>query len=108
MEATLSKDVLPRKDDKGKLDYTLLDDMPNAVRAVVEVMQWATTEKSNPYERGSFLYVHPTRYLAAMHRHYWATAGDRRAVDEESNKLHLAHMATSALMALEMYMRGVD
>jgi hypothetical protein len=108
MEIRLKTDVLPRKDDKGKLDYTLLDDMPNAIRAVVEVMQWAITEKSDPYERGSFLYVHPTRYLSAMHRHYWQTTEDRRALDEESQKLHLAHMAVSALMALEMYMRGVD
>ena len=35
-----------RKDDSGKLDMTLLDEMPRAVKALGEVMQWAITKKA--------------------------------------------------------------
>lgn len=108
MEATLSKDVLPRKDDKGKLDFTLLDDLDEALRQVVGVMQWAITEKSTPYPRGSFRGIHPDRYLAAMLRHYYSTGKDRKGLDHESKLLHLAHVATSALMALQNLFEDVQ
>lgn len=114
--------VAGRKDDSGKLDMTLLDDMPRAIAAVVEVMQWAITEKENPYERGSWLGVHADRYRAAMLRHH--VAGNlaeskdspilyrrtqaRFQRDEETHLLHLAHAATSALMALENTLRELE
>lgn len=111
-------EVAGRKDDAGKLDMTLLDDMPRAVKAVVEVMQWANTEKKPvPYERGSWLGVSADRYRAAIKRHdrdaceqsSATPAGDERWArferDKETNKLHLAHIATSALMALELVCR---
>ena len=106
--------ALGRKDDSGKLDMTLLDDMPLALAAVVLVMQWAITEKQPvPYERSSWLGVHPDRYRAAIQRHNLAAcagAADtnepaRFQCDDESGSLHLAHIAVSALMALELTLR---
>lgn len=102
-----------RKDDGGKLDMNLLDDMPRAVKAVVQVMQWAITDKKpTPYERGSWQGVHADRYRAAIKRHdrdacEQATADvpARFQKDKETNLLHLAHIATSAMMALENALR---
>ena len=97
-----------RKDD-GKLDMTLLDDMPRALSAVVDVMQWAITDKRpTPYERGSWLNVHADRYRAAMLRHNIAACKTdiaRFGVDDETGRLHLAHVVVSALMALEITLR---
>lgn len=108
--------VKGRKDDGGKLDMTLLDDMPRAIAAVVEVMQWAVTKKQpTPYERGSWQGVHADRYRAAIKRHdnaacQQATAGlpARFQRDKETNLLHLAHEACSALMALENTIRELE
>lgn len=109
-----------RKDDSGKLDMTLFDDMPHALEAVCEVMQWAIKEKKpKPYDRGSWLGVSPDRYRAAIRRHDSAAAkqaGASSAVatewlaarfqrDDETNLLHLAHIACSALFALELTIR---
>lgn len=103
-----------RKDDAGKLDTTLLDDMPLALKAVVEVMQWAVTEKQpKPYERGSWQGVHADRYRAAILRHNRDACEQSKATgvearfetDYETKMLHLAHIATSALMALENTLR---
>lgn len=110
--------VAGRKDDSGKLDMTLLDDMPRALKAVVEVMQWAITKKQPvPYERGSWQGVHADRYRAAVMRHnrdaceaatYVTSAPARFQKDPETNLLHLAHIATSALMALENTLRELE
>lgn len=114
LEAAPPSTPAGRKDDSGKLDMTLLDDMPNALEAVVEVMQWAITKKVPvPYERGSWLGVHADRYRAAILRHRTAAAKQaalsgepaRFERDEETNLLHLAHEACSALMALENALR---
>ena len=106
-----------RKDDIGKLDMTLLDDMPRAINAVVEVMQWAITKKKpTPYDRGSWLGVSADRYRAAIGRHNNAAAKQasvngvpvRFQLDEETRLLHLAHQACSALMALENTLRYIE
>lgn len=103
-----------RKDDSGKLDMTLLDDMPRALAAVVEVMQWAITKKQPlPYERSSWLGVSPDRYRAAILRHSNDAAAQasvtglpvRFQTDIETGLLHLAHQACSAMMALENTLR---
>lgn len=109
-----------RKDDTGKLDITLLfDDMPNALEAVTEVLQWATTKKVPvPYERGSWQGVEPfqTRYRAAQLRHMLNAAkakvsgkvGESHlARDHETGLLELAHIATDALFQLEMACRDL-
>ena len=109
-----------RKDDSTKLDMTLLDDMPRAVAAVVEVMQWAITKKQpEPYRRASWLGVEADRYRAAIMRHsvaagkqYGTTPSDglplRMQRDPETKLLHLAHQACSALMALENTLREME
>lgn len=108
-----------RKDDTGKLDMNLLDDMPRALKAVVQVMQWAVEDKKPvPYDRGSWLGVQPDRYRAAIQRHHreaneqssqMATLDYARfQKDKETNLLHLAHEATSALMALELTLRELE
>jgi len=113
-----------RKDDSGKLDMTLFDDMPHALEAVCEVMQWAITQKQpKPYERSSWLGVEADRYRAAIKRHdsaavkqaitqptneYDAGWPARFQKDEETNLLHLAHMACSALFALELTLRELE
>ena len=108
-----------RKDDSDKLDMTLLDDMPRALEAVVEVMQWVITKKQPlPYLRSSWLGVSADRYRAAIGRHVndaakqSTTPGNiapvRRQRDAETNLLHLAHIACSALMALENTLREIE
>jgi hypothetical protein len=102
-----------RKDDGGKLDMNLLDDMPRALKAVVEVMQWAVEVKDPPYQRGSWLGVAADRYRAAIKRHdrdatQQASTSGRPARferDGETRMLHLSHLACSALMALENVLR---
>lgn len=107
-----------RKDDSGKLDMTLFDDMPRALEAVAEVMQWAITKKQPvPYVRGSWLGVTADRYRAAIKRHDSSAcrqANDKPGSvarcqrDDETKLLHLAHMACSALFALELTLREME
>jgi hypothetical protein len=105
-----------RKDDSGKLDMNLLDDMPRALKAVVEVMQWAIADKKPvPYVRGSWLGVHADRYRAAIKRHDRSAAEQATADvparfqrDAETDLLHLAHTACSAMMALENTLRELE
>lgn len=108
--------ITARKDDSGKLDMNLLDDMPRALKAVVEVMQWAIVDKKPvPYVRGSWLGVDADRYRAAIKRHERASAEQatddvpaRLQRDAETNLLHLAHTACSAMMALENVLRAQE
>lgn len=114
--------VAGRKDDSGKLDMTLLDDMPRAIKALVEVMQWAITQKAPaPYERGSWQAVEADRYRAAQVRHNTAQGeqatgysvgstirAPRFQRDHETGLLHEAHKACSAMMALENILRELE
>jgi hypothetical protein len=111
--------VVGRKDDSGKIDMTLFDDMPRALKAVAEVMQWAVTKKKpEPYRRGSWLGVSADRYRAAQMRHNVAQ-GEQASVgvlplaprfqrDDETGLLHEAHKACSAMMALENILRELE
>lgn len=106
-----------RKDDSGKLDVTLLlDDCPNALLAITEVMQWAITKKQpNPYARGSWQGVAPERYRAAAGRHLLAAALQAKhtggnpsfELDDETKLLHAAHRACSAVFELELIIRDL-
>ena len=108
--------VTARKDDSGKLDMNLLDDMPRALAAITEVMQWAVEKKKpTPYERGSWLGVSADRYRAAIKRHDRSACEQatpavpaRLQRDAETNLLHLAHQACSAMMALENTLRELE
>lgn len=109
--------VAGRKDDSGKLDVTLFfDDLPHAIEAVTEVLQWAVTKKQpTPYERGSWQGVEPfgKRYRAAMIRHLLNRAKCFKGnatptgepVDHETGLMELAHIATDAMFLLEMAVR---
>ena len=111
-----------RKDDSGKIDMTLFDDMPRALKAVAEVMQWAITKKEpKPYDRGSWLGVSADRYRAAQQRHNQAQGeqassptqppthnAPRFQRDPETSPLHEAHKACSALFALELILRELE
>jgi hypothetical protein len=106
-----------RKDDSGKVDMTLFDDMPRALKAVAEVMQWAITKKQpEPYVRASWLGVEADRYRAAQGRHTVAQGeqassnggAPRLQYDHETGLLHEAHKACSALMALENILREIE
>lgn len=111
------REVPGRKDDGGKLDITLfMDDLPHAVEAVTEVLQWAITKKQpTPYARGSWQGVEPfqPRYRAAMLRHTLNMAKAKIdlgveqdvARDAETGLLELAHIATDAMFQLEMAVR---
>lgn len=102
-----------RKDDSGKLDVTLFfNDLPHAIEAVTEVMQWAITKKQPvPYERGSWQLVEDfqRRYQGAQLRHELNRAKSALAgnpeVDHETALLELAHIATDAMFRLEMALR---
>lgn len=118
-EPTVITAVPGRKDDTGKLDITLLfDDMPHALEAVTEVLQWAITKKEPvPYVRGSWQGVRPfqMRYRAAQLRHMLSASKHTLITgepghlsrDKETNLLELAHIATDAMFQLEMACREV-
>lgn len=121
LAAARAEAVPGRKDDTGKLDITLLfDDLPHALEAVTEVLQWAITKKQpKPYERGSWQGVEPfqMRYRAAQLRHMLnaakakvngKVAESHFARDHETGLLELAHIATDALFQLEMACREVN
>jgi hypothetical protein len=104
-----------RKDDSGKLDVTLFfDDLPHAIEAVTEVLQWAVTKKQPlPYRRGSWQGVEDfsRRYRGAQLRHMLnrakaIKAGDAgEPADAETGLMELAHIATDAMFLLEMAVR---
>lgn len=120
-EAAKPTQVAGRKDDSGKLDVTLFfDDLPNAIEAVTEVLQWAVTKKQPvPYERGSWQNVEDfsRRYRGAQLRHQLNRAKakisgaadgiDGEPLDHETGLMELAHIATDAMFLLEMAVRKV-
>lgn len=113
--------VAGRKDDAGKLDVTLFfDDLPHAIEAVTEVLQWAVTKKQPvPYERGSWQHVtdFQRRYRGAHLRHQLNRAKgkisgaadgiDGEPCDAETGLMELAHIATDAMFMLEMAVRNL-
>lgn len=89
------------KHDKGKPDFTLLEDFPRALEAVVSVAMFG--EKK--YSRSNWTQVAngPSRYSAAMLRHWFAEKEE--VVDPETTLLHVAHVAWNALARLELILR---
>lgn len=87
--------------DQGKPEAALLLDFGKALTAVAEV----STYGANKYTRGGWQKVDDAehRYKSAMLRHLF---NERYAeVDEESQLLHLAHLAWNALAILELRLR---
>ncbi len=111
--------AMSRKDDTGKLDVTLFfDDLPHAIEAVTEVLQWAITKKlPEPYRRGSWQGVDnfQQRYRGALLRHIIGAAKESKVnglpieqtTDHETELLQLAHIATDAMFLLENAIRRI-
>ncbi len=91
------------KNIANKLDVTLMfDSMPHALTEVVRVLSWAVHKRVPPYQRDSWLGVDGQYFRAARMRHTLTMAGDQDARDDESGLLELAHIATNALMELQV------
>lgn len=92
------------KSDDGKVDMSLLEYFPNALRAVCQVSEFGCKK----YERGSWVNV-PNgrkRYTAAMIRHYLLEGDDEPEIDEETGFPHDMAVAWNALCRLELRLRG--
>lgn len=88
------------KNDQDKLKPTLLlNDMPLAIKAVLEVLKFGTEK----YSEGNWLNVDngEDRYRNAGLRHLLAV----EEKDSESGLDHLSHAVTSLLMELELKLR---
>jgi hypothetical protein len=88
-----------------KVDLSLvIDDCPEALRAVAEVMAKANEGK---YTRGSWRSVPVEEFIKAEYRHTNDSAGSLNSVDKDSHQLHLAHRASNLLMALQNLLKPV-
>lgn len=88
------------KNDQDKLKPTLLlNDMPLAIKAVLEVLKFGAEK----YSEGNWLNVDngEDRYRNAGLRHLLAV----EEKDRESGSDHLSHAVTSLLMELELKLR---
>lgn len=87
-----------------KLDTLLLHrDLANALEAVNRVLHWGCNERQPPYPETGWKDVPLDKYKQALLRHQSEWMKDPRSLDDESGKLHLAHMATNALILLQRW-----
>lgn len=88
--------------DAGKVEVGLIfDDMPRALLAVAEI----GTYGRHKYSKGGWKHVEDgiERYTNAMDRHRLKETIE--GVDQETEKLHAAHLAWNALARLELMIR---
>jgi hypothetical protein len=104
-KSTLSEaqaEVVVRRDQK--LNTLLLHrDLANALEAVNRVLHWGCNERQPPYPETGWKDVPLDKYKQALLRHQSEWLKDPSSLDEESGKLHLAHMATNALILLQRW-----
>lgn len=87
-----------------KLNTLLLHrDLANALEAVNRVLHWGCNERQPPYPETGWKNVPLDKYKQALLRHQSEWLKDPSSLDEESGKLHLAHMATNALILLQRW-----
>lgn len=87
-----------------KLNTLLLHrDLANALEAVNRVLHWGCNERQPPYPETGWKDVPLDKYKQALLRHQSEWLKDPSSLDEESGKLHLAHMATNALILLQRW-----
>lgn len=87
-----------------KLNTLLLHrDLANALEAVNRVLHWGCNERQPPYQETGWKDVPLDKYKQALLRHQSEWLKDPSSLDEESGKLHLAHMATNALILLQRW-----
>ena len=100
----LSEDV-ERKYDTGKVDMSLLEYFPNALKALCEV----SMKGCQKYDRGSFTEVKNARrrYTAAMFRHYLDEGpGEEPKIDEELGLPHDFMVMWNAMVRVELRLLG--
>lgn len=87
-----------------KLNTLLLHrDLANALEAVNRVLHWGCNERQLPYPETGWKDVPLDKYKQALLRHQSEWMKDPMSLDDESGKLHLAHMATNALILLQRW-----
>ena len=87
-----------------KLNTLLLHrDLANALEAVNRVLHWGCNERQPPYPETGWKDVPLDKYKQALLRHQSEWMKDPSSLDDESGKLHLAHMATNALILLQRW-----
>lgn len=87
-----------------KLNTLLLhSDLANALEAVNRVLHWGCNERQPPYQETGWKDVPLDKYKQALLRHQSEWLKDPSSLDDESGKLHLAHMATNALILLQRW-----
>ena len=87
-----------------KLNTLLLHrDLANALEAVNRVLHWGCNERQPPYPETGWKDVPLDKYKQALLRHQSEWLKDPSSLDDESGKLHLAHMATNALILLQRW-----
>lgn len=87
-----------------KLNTLLLHrDLANALEAVNRVLHWGCNERQPPYPETGWKDVPLDKYKQALLRHQSEWLKDPASLDDESGKLHLAHMATNALILLQRW-----
>lgn len=87
-----------------KLNTLLLHrDLANALEAVNRVLHWGCNERQPPYPETGWKDVPLDKYKQALLRHQSEWMKDPMSLDGESGKLHLAHMATNALILLQRW-----
>lgn len=87
-----------------KLNTLLLHrDLANALEAVNRVLHWGCNERQPPYPATGWKDVPLDKYKQALLRHQSEWLKDPSSLDDESGKLHLAHMATNALILLQRW-----
>ena len=87
-----------------KLNTLLLHrDLANALEAVNRVLHWGCNERQPPYPETGWKDVPLDKYKQALLRHQSEWLKDPMSLDGESGKLHLAHMATNALILLQRW-----
>lgn len=87
-----------------KLNTLLLHrDLANALEAVNRILHWGCNERHPPYQEAGWKDVPLDKYKQALLRHQSEWMKDPSSLDDESGKLHLAHMATNALILLQRW-----
>lgn len=87
-----------------KLNTLLLHrDLANALEAVNRVLHWGCNERQPPYPETGWKDVPLDKYKQALLRHQSEWLKNPSSLDDESGKLHLAHMATNALILLQRW-----
>lgn len=87
-----------------KLNTLLLHrDLAHALEAVNRVLHWGCNERQPPYPETGWKDVPLDKYKQALLRHQSEWLKDPSSLDDESGKLHLAHMATNALILLQRW-----